>query len=229
MKKYNQFIKESNTKFLAAMADEDLEERLSFLRLQLSELQEEILTIVNIQKDRKNRENTEYAKTLPASIYDFNEEQLDFIFQGDPRSDKQYEIQRQYYGQLQGVFPSMTYDRNTGQKVFSIVTSRCMSEDEEEYDEEKSKIAVKDIKFLANKLKKSNNDQFGDFVFFTILYSFNENYNDVVIYKTNGEIMLCNSVRESYLVLKKFNEVEDLLKHLVKNDLDNKEQDGWEY
>lgn len=83
MKKYNQFIKESNTKFLAAMADEDLEERLSFLRLQLSELQEEILTIVNIQKDRKNRENTEYAKTLPASIYDFNEEQLNFIFQGD--------------------------------------------------------------------------------------------------------------------------------------------------
>lgn len=40
MKKYNQFIKESNTKFLAAMDDEDLEDRLSFLRLQVSELQE---------------------------------------------------------------------------------------------------------------------------------------------------------------------------------------------
>jgi hypothetical protein len=221
MKKYNQFIKESNTKFLAAMTDEDLEERLSFLRLQLSELQEEILTIVNIQKDRKNRENNEYAKTLPASIYDFNEEQLDFIFQGDPRSDKQYEIQRQYYGQLQGVFPSMTYDKNTDQKVFSIVTRDLLDDNEEELDEEKVKIAVKNIKFLANKLKKPNNDQFGEFIMFHVLYSYSEDYNDRVIYK-DKEILLHNG----YRIVKIFSDIEDLLKHLVENDLYYKDRDN---
>lgn len=224
MKKYNQFIKESNTKFLAAMDDEDLEERLSFLRLQVSELQEEILTIVNIQKDRKNRENTEYSKTLPASIYDFDEKQLEFIFQGDPRSDKQYEIQQKYYNQLAGVFPSMTYDSTTGQKIFSIVTSRCMNDDEDAYDAEQAKIAVRDIKFLGDKLKKSNNEEYGDFITFQVLFSYSEDYRKTVIYKSESEILLHNG----YRVIKTFNKIEDLLKFLVEEDLDERvRDDGW--
>lgn len=221
MKKYNQFIKESNTKFLAAMDDEDLEERLSFLRLQVSELQEEILTIVNIQKDRKNRENTEYSKTLPASIYDFDEKQLEFIFQGDPRSDKQYEIQQKYYNQLAGVFPSMTYDSTTGQKIFSIVTSRCMNDDEDAYDAEQAKIAVRDIKFLGDKLKKSNNEEYGDFITFQVLFSYSEDYRKPVIYKSESEILLHNG----YRVIKTFNKIEDLLKFLVEEDLDERVRD----
>lgn len=224
MKKYNQFIKESNTKFLAAMNDEDLEERLSFLRLQVSELQEEILTIVNIQKDRKNRENTEYSKTLPASIYDFDEKQLEFIFQGDPRSDKQHEIQQKYYNQLAGVFPSMTYDSNTGQNIFSIVTDRCMNDDEDAYDAEQAKIAVRDIKFLGDKLKKSNNEEYGDFITFQVLFSYSEDYRKTVIYKSESEILLHNG----YRVIKTFNKIEDLLKYLVEEDLDERvKDDGW--
>jgi len=225
MKKYNQFIKESNTKFLAAMDDEDLEERLSFLRLQVSELQEEILTIVNIQKDRKNRENTEYSKTLPASIYDFDEKQLEFIFQGDPRSDKQYEIQQKYYNQLAGVFPSMTYDSTTGQKIFSIVTSRCMNNAASSFQHHKAKIAVRNIKFLGDKLKKSNNEEYGDFITFQVLFSYSEDYRKTVIYKSESEILLHNG----YRVIKTFNKIEDLLKFLVEEDLDEKDRSGgWE-
>lgn len=222
MKKYNQFIKESNTKFLAAMDDEDLEDRLSFLRLQVSELQEEILTIVNIQKDRKNRENTEYSKTLPASIYDFDEKQLEFIFEGDPRSDKQYEIQQKYYNQLAGVFPSMTYDSNTGQNIFSIVTDRCMNDDEDAYDAEQAKIAVRDIKFLGDKLKKSNNEEYGNFITFQVLFSYSEDYRKTVIYKSESEILL----HSGYRVIKTFNKIEDLLKFLVEEDLDEKDRSG---
>lgn len=118
----------------------------------------------------------------------------------------------------------MTYDSTTGQKIFSIVTSRCMNDDEDAYDAEQAKIAVRDIKFLGDKLKKSNNEEYGDFITFQVLFSYSEDYRKTVIYKSESEILLHNG----YRVIKTFNKIEDLLKFLVEEDLDERvRDDGW--
>lgn len=118
----------------------------------------------------------------------------------------------------------MTYDSTTGQKIFSIVTSRCMNNADDAYDAEQAKIAVRDIKFLGDKLKKSNNEEYGNFITFQVLFSYSEDYRKTVIYKSENEILL----HSGYRVIKTFNKIEDLLKYLVEEDLDERvRDDGW--
>ena len=79
MKKYLEFIKEST--YLNAISSETLENKLEDLQLQMTELQEEMASIRSILEFRKTNDVLKLAKTFPESLYDFNEEQLDFIFE----------------------------------------------------------------------------------------------------------------------------------------------------
>lgn len=78
MKNYLEFIKEST--YLNAISSETLKNKLRDLQLQMEELQQEMGSIRSILEYRKTIKINEYEKTLPESIFDFNKEQLDFIF-----------------------------------------------------------------------------------------------------------------------------------------------------
>ena len=73
-------------------------------------------------------------------------------------------------------------------------------------------------------MKKSNNEEYGDFITFQVLFSYSEDYRKTVIYKSESEILL----HSGYRVIKTFNKIEDLLEYLVEEDLDERvKDDGW--
>lgn len=70
----------------------------------MTELQEEMASIRSILEYRKTNNVTEFAKTLPESLFDFNKEQLDFIFELHEGVNKaQYDLARTFYQELLGV------------------------------------------------------------------------------------------------------------------------------
>jgi hypothetical protein len=163
MKKYLEFIKEST--YLNAISTETLESKLEDLQLQMTELQEEMASIRSILEYRKTNSVTEFAKTLPESIFDFNKEQLDFIFEHHEGVNKtQYDLARTYYRQLVGVHDyvipkyrtSPRYNRQTNQTTFTIDTSHSFDNDDEDNaeDYQENERQIKAIKFLGENLKR---------------------------------------------------------------------------
>lgn len=103
MKKYMQFIKEGKG-LLNSLSDKLLKEKLDSLVLERDDLNNEIMTINSILNSRKDSIIEDFVKDLPESIFDFNKEQLEFIFENhNGVRTIQYKVSSKYFEQLKGV------------------------------------------------------------------------------------------------------------------------------
>jgi hypothetical protein len=232
MKKYLEFIKEST--YLNAISSETLEAKLEDLQLQMTELQEEMASIRSILEYRKTNNVTEFAKTLPESIFDFNQEQLDFIFEHhEGVNQKQYDLAREFYQELLGVH-DFGYNRVTNQTTFAIRTSHSFDNDDEDLAEgyTENEQQVNTIKFLGENLKKvdTNSRERGEYfgvgnaVKFYVSYYFVENL-EFVLYVSETELYIANSY--GYGRKTRYNSISKMLEALVDEDLSHKDT-GWE-
>ncbi len=177
----NQIIKES-IDFLHNLDDEELREKMQDLILERKELDDQIQFIGGILRDRKSQRAEEKAQGFPKSIFDFNKEQLEFIFEhNQSTNEKQYEISTKYFGQLYGVYPS-GFNNETNQFHFKIVSRLCMNEDEDGFELDEK--IVESIKFLGNNLKKME----GGYVYFGVLSSYEESYRTRIHYFSESHI-----------------------------------------
>lgn len=231
MKKYLEFIKEST--YLNAISTETLETKLEDLQLQMTELQEEMASIRSILEYRKTNNVTEIAKTLPESLFDFNKEQLDFIFEHHEGVNKaQYDLAREFYIELLGVH-DYGYNRVTNQTTFAITTSHSFDNDDEDsaesYHENEQQINT--IKFLGENLKKVDTNTgergeyfgVGDAVKFYVSYYFSTGDLDFVLYVSETELYIANL----YGRKTRYNSISKMLEALVDEDLSHKDT-GWE-
>ena len=80
MKKFTDKIKESKEySTIHSMTNDQLQERLEFLRLELKETQDEIHSIISVLKSRSDVNDKQQFDNLPKSIYDLNKEQIKFV------------------------------------------------------------------------------------------------------------------------------------------------------
>ena len=232
MKKYLEFIKEST--YLNAISTETLENKLEDLQLQMTELQEEMASIRSILEYRKDNKVRDLSKTLPESIYDFNEEQLDFIFEHHPRvGNLQFDLARMFYRELVGVH-DYGFNPKTNQTMFAIDTTHSFNdevfndEDEdlaESYQENERQI--KAIKFLGENLKRidtnsrENGEYYGvgDVVKFHVSYYFSTGELDYVLYVSETELYVANLYGRKV----RYNSISKMLEALVDDDLSHKD------
>ena len=231
MKKYLEFIKESS--YLNAISTETLETKLEDLQLQMTELQEEMASIRSILEYRKTNNVTEIAKTLPESIFDFNQEQLDFIFEHHEGVNKtQYDLARTFYQELLGVH-DYGYNRVTNQTTFAITTSHSFNDDDEDLAESytENEQQINTIKFLGENLKRIDTNTgergeyfgVGDAVKFYVSYYFSTGDLDFVIYVSETELYITNLYGRKV----RYNSISKMLEELVDEDLSHKDN-GWE-
>lgn len=231
MKKYLEFIKEST--YLNAVSTETLENKLEDLQLQMTELQEEMASIRSILEYRKSNKVTELAKTLPESIFDFNKEQLDFIFEHHQGVNKtQYDLAREFYQELLGVH-DYGYNRVTNQTTFAITTSHSFDNDDEDSAESyyENEQQVNTIKFLGENLKRIDTNTgergeyfgVGDAVKFYVSYYFSTGDLDFVLYVSETELYITNLYGRKV----RYNSISKMLEALVNEDLSHKDN-GWE-
>ena len=223
---------EESTTYLNAISTETLETKLEDLQLQMTELQEEMASIRSILEYRKTNNVTEFAKTLPESIFDFNQEQLDFIFEHHEGVNKtQYDLARTFYQELLGVH-DYGYNRVTNQTTFAIDTTHSMDGDEdsaESYQENEQQITT--IKFLGENLKKVDTNTgargeffgVGDVVRFNVNYYFSTGELDYVLYVSETELYIANLYGRKV----RYNSISKMLEALVDDDLSHKDTD-WE-
>ena len=195
MKKYIEFINE-NRQLFNSLSDEELLDQLGALREEEKYITERISDINNILKRRKSDSDLIFSESLPESIFDFNEEQLDWIFEHHHGlSRTRYEISRNFYRQLFGVHDNGFYDK-TNQTKFTISIN---SEYTFDFDR-----VEKTIKFLGDNLKKYD----GSVPFFISFYHSDDFEN--IKYISDNEIYWNRSP-------KKYN-IKDLLKDLIATD-----------
>jgi len=229
MKKYLEFIKEST--YLNAISSETLETKLEDLKLQMTELQEEMASIRSILEFRKSNKVTEISKTLPESLFDFNKEQLDFIFEHHEGVNKtQYDLARKFYQELLGVH-DYGYNRVTNQTTFTIDTTPSFDNDDEDLvqDYHENERQIKAIKFLGENLKRIDTNSrehgeyfgVGDAVRFNVSYYFSTGELDYVLYVSEIELYIANL----YGRKSKYNSISKMLEALVGEDLSHKDTD----
>lgn len=213
LKKFN----ESKSPFLNTLSNEELEEKLKWLRIEYSDIGDEIYSITSILKSRKEDKEEIFSKDFPKSIYDLNKEQIEFILEHNHSiTQKKYEISQRYLRQLKGVIDS-GFNRNTEQFYFNIVTSHSFNNTEDDF-ELKDDI-VKSINFLVENLKPNNG-----YVEFGIQYYYDDHsYSDKVRYHSNDNITWGSERYNS----NKVNSTEKLLEALVDNDLSSKNDSDW--
>jgi hypothetical protein len=219
MKKYLEFIKEST--YLNAISSETLENKLEDLQLQMTELQEEMASIRSILEFRKTNDVLKLAKTFPESLYDFNEEQLDFIFEHHHGVGKtQFDLARTFYRQLVGVH-DYGFNPDTNQTMFAInLTDSFNSEDEDLADAyRENNEQIESIKFLGENLKKIDGS-----VKFHVSYYFSTQELNYVLYVSETELYVTNL----YGRKSKYNNISKMLEYLVEDDLDSKQDNSWE-
>jgi hypothetical protein len=218
MKKYLEFIKEST--YLNAISSETLEAKLEDLQLQMTELQEEMASIRSILEFRKTNDVLKLAKTFPESIYDFNQEQLDFIFEHHHGVGKtQFDLARTFYRQLVGVH-DYGFNPDTNQTMFAISMEYAYNNDDVDlangYAENEEQI--KSIKFLAENLKRVDGS-----VKFHVSYYFSTQELNYVLYVSETELYVTNL----YGRKSKYNNISKMLEYLVEDDLDSKQDNSW--
>ena len=218
MKKYLEFIKEST--YLNAISTETLEAKLEDLQLQMTELQEEMASIRSILEFRKTNDVLKLAKTFPESIYDFNEEQLDFIFEHHHGVGKtQFDLARTFYRQLVGVH-DYGFNPDTNQTMFAInLNDSFNSEDEDLADAyRENEEQIKSIKFLGENLKRVDGS-----VKFHVSYYFSTQELNYALYVSETELYVTNL----YGRKSKYNSISKMLEYLVEDDLDSKQDTSW--
>lgn len=218
MKKYLEFIKEST--YLNAISSETLETKLEDLQLQMTELQEEMASIRSILEFRKSNDVIELAKTFPESIYDFNKEQLDFIFEHHHGVGKtQFDLARRFYNQFVGVH-DFGFNPDTNQTMFAInLVDSFNSEDEDLADAYRENDAqIKSIKFLGENLRRVDGS-----VKFHVSYYFSTQELNYVRYVSETELYVTNL----YGRKSRYSSISKMLEYLVEDDLDSKQDKSW--
>jgi len=203
LKKYNESIKT-----LDSLSNEELEEKLEWLRVEQKEIQEEILNVNKILTKRKEEEQSKYSKSLPESIFDFNEEQLEWVLEHHHgTTSEHYKIAQKYLSQLKGVF-QIGFNQNTNQFYFNISSSYFMNDVEDEFLLKEE--GLKSIQFLAENLKKHD-----DYVEFGVTYAFTEDYND--------KVQIGDDIKYGGYSKIKMDSIEKVLEAIVSNDLYSKD------
>lgn len=230
MKKYLEFIKEST--YLNAISTETLEAKLEDLQLQMTELQEEMASIRSILEYRKDNKVRDLSKTLPESIFDFNQEQLDFIFEHHNGVGKtQFDLARTFYRELVGVH-DYGFNPKTNQTIFAIDTTHSFNNEDEELAEsyQENERQIKAIKFLGENLKKIDTNSrengeyygFGDVVKFHVSYYFSTGELDYVLYVSETELYVANLYGRKV----RYNSISKMLEALVDEDFSH-DSDDW--
>jgi hypothetical protein len=208
LRKFNESIKT-----LDSLSNEDLEERLKWLRIEQQDLQEEILNIHRLLTKRKEEDQSKYSETLPESIFDFNKEQLDWVFEHHHgTTPEHYNIGQRYFTQLKGLHQT-GFNPNTNQHYFNISSSYYMNDAEDEFVVKED--GLKSIQFLADNLKRNNG-----YVEFGVTYAFSDDYND--------KIQIGDEIKYGGYSKTKMNSIEKVLESIVDNDLYSKDNsDNW--
>lgn len=204
LKKYN----ESIIKTLNSLSNEELEEKLEWLRVEQKEIQEEILNVNKILTKRKEEEQSKYSESLPDSIFDFNKEQLEWIFEHHHgTTSEHYKIAQKYIPQLKGLH-QVGFNRNTNQFYFNISSSYFMNDVEDEFLLKEDEL--NSIHFLIDNLKKHNG-----YVEFGVTYAFCDDYND--------KVQIGDDIKYGGYTKTKMNSIEKVLEAIVDNDLYSKD------
>jgi hypothetical protein len=203
LRKFNESIKTLNS-----FSNEDLEERLKWLRIEQQELQEDIENIHSILTRRKEEEQSKYSENLPESIFDFNKEQLDWIFEHHHgTTHEHYKISQKYFTQLKGLHQS-GFNENTNQYYFIISSSYYMNDIEDEFVLKED--GLKSIQFLADNLEKNNG-----YVEFGVSYAFSDDYNN--------KVQIGDDIKYGGYSKTKMDSIEKVLESIVDNDLYSKD------
>ena len=208
---------EESTTYLNAISTETLETKLEDLQLQMAEIQEEMSSIRSILEFRKTNDVTEFAKTLPESIFNFNKEQLDFIFEHhNGVNSTQYNLARTFYRELIGIH-DLGYNPKTNQTKFAINISDSFNSDDEYLanDYRENEEQIKSIKFLGENLERVDGS-----VEFLINYYFDQSVN-YIRYVSETELY----VTSYYGRKTKYNNISKMLEYLVDEDLESGSRD----
>lgn len=133
MKKFTDKIKESKEySTIHSMTNDQLEERLEFLRLELKETQDEIHSIISVLKSRSDVNDKKEFDKLPKSIYDLDKEQIKFVLtNSNGMTSYRYKESLEYWYQLFGFHPSGT---KNDQVYFNLTLSSFEENDEFRYN-----------------------------------------------------------------------------------------------
>jgi hypothetical protein len=207
--KYLKKIFESNN--FNSMTDDELEEKLTWLRIEYSEIFREISLIVNIQKTRKESSEDELTKDWPDSIWDLDKSQIDWVLEhNNITTSKHYEISHKYLRGLEGVIDS-GFNPDTNQYLFKICTDYWMDDSESEYQENEE--GIRSIKFLIDNLKRITVN--GDSVIkFNVLFMESDDYDYALLYYNDSKVVL-----SSGYMLNEYKSLEEAIKILVDHDI----------
>lgn len=213
MKYINKF-NESRISTLNDLSDDELKEKLKWLRIEMKEIQEDITSVNKILTKRKEQKESDYYKSLPKSVFDLDEDEFEWVFKhGHGETPKHYDIAHKYISQLKGLHQT-GFNPQTNQFYFTVSLYHFFDELEENYVENKE--AIKSIKFLAENLKKVD-----EYVKFDITYAFDTHrYNDKLIINERKVIIEKN---HGAIGRKEYNSIEEAIKKLVELDLESKD------
>lgn len=194
-----------------SMTDEELEERLHWLRVEYKEIGEEISKIVGIQRNRKESSEEELTKDWSDSIWSLDKFQLSWVLEhGHHTTPKHHEISHKYLRSLRGVIDS-GFLADTNQYKFSICTNHWMNDSEKDYQE--NGLAMRSVKLLIDNLKKTT--WFDDSVTrFDVLFN-NGGYDTSLLYYDENKIVVANGRYNRT----EYKSLEDAIKYLVEYDI----------
>lgn len=212
MKSYLQFI---NEEFFANLEDSELQEKLEELEREKKEIEEEILQINQVLKDRQEESVRDFVKDWPKSIFDLNKEQLDWIFEFESKNIHKIKISQTYFRQLEGVFVLTISSRpsKTGQYQVKINSEYSMNVEETEF--ELNPKQIKSIKFVGDNLKR-------EFSTTPIEILIDYNFYHSTFLPQQIQYQDENNI---YYGRKKFNSIEAVVRQIVESDIESQKED----
>lgn len=208
LKKYKIF-ESLNT--LDSLSDDQLEDRLKWLRVELEDLTDQISAVNKVIIDRKEKSESKKSESLPNNVYDLDEEQFNWLFEHHHgTTSEKYKIAQTYIGQLKGVHQT-GFNPDTKQFYFSIGVSYFMNDEEDEFIAKEE--GIKSINFLSKNLKKNDG-----YVKFGISYYYSESYNDILLINDDD-------IKYGSFSMRKVDSIEKFLEEVVTNDLLEKDGD----
>jgi uncharacterized protein YlzI (FlbEa/FlbD family) len=223
MKRYFEFINEA---FFANLEDSELREKLEELEREKREIEDEILQINLILKERQEQGVINFVKDFPKSIFDLNKEQLNWIFEFETTKTMKFDNARNYFSQLDGIMVYTGSKSKTDQYQVRIHSEDFMNQlyvdstsraDGNEF--ELNSDQIESIKFLGDNLKREDSAPIEFFIEYVYWHS--SDLPDKILYQDENNI---------YYGKKKYNSIEAVLRQIVKMDIENrKEDDGEDY
>jgi hypothetical protein len=216
LRKYNESITT-----LESLSNEELEEKLKWLKIEQDEIQEQMVSARKILVKRKEEEQKKHSTSLPKSIFDFNEEQCVWLFEHHHgATSEHYKIAQRYFKELTGLFQT-GFNPDTKQFYFTVNVGSCFNEAEDgfQYDEK----VGKSLTFLGENLTKKDG-----YVKFGLSYTYGEHYNDRVLYYSSDDVRYQQSWGSvSMRQGENKGSVEGLLRAAVEQDLEDKDNVDW--